>query len=345
MNLVAKFCRKIDEKILKLLFFSGMILYAAVALWCCGVIHFQPLFPSPWITTPLLFLYFGAVIASIFFHRRFRAGIWIGIGVTLLIAVLWFTCMRPSDRRDWQPSCARIPEVEFHPDKRTVTVKNIRDFRYRSVSDFDVRYLTQTYPLDGVREVDYAIVHWDGLELIGHVILSFAFDDGRHLAFSAETRIAKGAPTSFLAGIYRQYEIIFILATEEDVFQLRTNYRHEDVFLYPTTTSREHAALLLEDLLRRSAALKEHPRFYNTLTFNCTSSLYPSIRKIDPTFRGSFEMLFNGVSDFIAYRSGWLRPGRPGETFEEYKKRHYANQYVDKLTDPPDYSARIRTGF
>lgn len=345
MNFLLKFCKRIYEKFREALFLSGLVFYAAAALWCCGAIHFQPVLPSPLITVPLTILYFGAVILSILFRRKFPAGVWTGAGITALIIVLWFTCMRPSDNRDWQPSCARIPKVAFHPGNRTVTVENIRDFHYRSVSDFDIRYLTQTYPLDGVRAVDYSIVHWDGMELIGHVILSFTFDDGRHLAFSAETRVAKNSPAGLLPGIYRQYEIIFILATEEDVFQLRTNHRHEDVFLYPTTTSREQASILLADLLRRSAELKTHPRFYNTLTFNCMSSLFPSIRKIKPTFRGTFEMLFNGVSDRMAYRSGWLTPGRPGESFGDYKKRHYANQYVDKLADPPDYSARIRSGF
>lgn len=346
MDFPAKFRRFSFEIFRKVLFISAMVLYAVLAIWCCGVIHFQPLVRSPWLTTPLLLLYFGAVLASLFFHRKFPTGVWIGAGTTLLIAVLWFSFMKPSGNKDWQVSCLRIPEVEFHPGNRTVTVKNIRDFRYRTPTDFDVRYLTQTYPLDGIREVDYALVYWDGMTLIGHVILSFCFDDGRHLAVSAEARLEKGEQgVRLLAGIYRQYELIYIVGTEEDIFQLRTNYRHEDVYLYPTTTTRKQAALLLEDLLKRAADLKERPRFYNTVLFNCTSSLYPSIRRVKPSFKASLELLFNGVSDQLTYRSGWLCPGRPGESFGEYKKRHFVNPYVDKLDNPPDYSARIRSGF
>src|SRR5262245_66599043 len=45
---------------------------------------------------------------------------------------------RPSNERDWQPDVARLATAEIRGEQ--VTVRNVRNFRYRSATDFDERW-------------------------------------------------------------------------------------------------------------------------------------------------------------------------------------------------------------
>jgi hypothetical protein len=50
-----------------------------------------------------------------------------------------------------------------------------------------VRWLTRGHDLRGLDNVDLAAVYWAG-PAIAHVMLSFGFTDGQHLAISIEAR-------------------------------------------------------------------------------------------------------------------------------------------------------------
>lgn len=41
-------------------------------------------------------------------------------------------------------------------------------------------------------------------------------------------------------GLYKQFNVIYILADEEDLFGLRTSYRKEDMYLYRINIGREN---------------------------------------------------------------------------------------------------------
>jgi hypothetical protein len=140
-------------------------------------------------------------------------------------------------------------------------------------------------------------------------------------------------------GFFKQYELIYILADERDLLRLRTNFRGEDVYLYPTNTSREAIRLLLLDILERVNGLHEKPEFYNTVSDNCTTSLATHIRKIRGRRRWDPRLLLNGHTDEMARETGWISSELP---LDEMRKRHYVNRLVEDVEDPGDYSARIR---
>ena len=71
-----------------------------------------------------------------------------------------------------------------------------------------------------------------------HTHMSWAFTDGQHIAISIETRKEVGESYSAVAGFFRQYELYYVVADERDVIRLRTNYRGEQVYLYPLRTPR-----------------------------------------------------------------------------------------------------------
>lgn len=57
----------------------------------------------------------------------------------------------------------------------------------------------------------------------------------------------------------------------------RTNYRDnppEDVYLFPVHGPIENGRRLFLEYMRKINALKDNPEFYNTLTTNCTTSIW-----------------------------------------------------------------------
>jgi hypothetical protein len=145
-----------------------------------------------------------------------------------------------------------------------------------------------------------------------------------------------------LKGLFKQYGAIFILGTERDLFKLRTNYRHEQLYLYPTNSTPQEVRTLFIYMLKRCNRLRKHPQFYNTITHNCLTSLLPIFDKVKPP-RDKFDirLYLNGFTDQLAFETGWLKR-KPGEKFIDYKAEHLTNLYVQHLKETPDYSKLIR---
>ena len=69
---------------------------------------------------------------------------------------------------------------------------------------------------------------------IAHIFLSFGFGTDDHLAVSIERRDEIGEGYSTIKGLFRQFELFYVVADERDVIRLRTNYRrapYEEVYL------------------------------------------------------------------------------------------------------------------
>ena len=191
-------------------------------------------------------------------------------GLAFVALLVWREAsIRPSNERDWQPDVARLPSVDVRGD--LLTVHNIRNFDYRTETDFTPRYEDRTYDLSKLRGVDLFLVYW-GSPAIAHTIMSWQFEGAPPLAVSIETRKRRGQEYSAVQGFFKQYEIIYVVADERDVVRLRTNYRGEQVYLYRLNASAAQARALLMDYVASINALVEQPQFYNALTDNCTTA-------------------------------------------------------------------------
>lgn len=254
------------------------------------------------------------------------------------VVLVWWLSISPSNDRNWQADVDRTAWAEFNGD--TVTINNLRNFDYRSETDFDPRWETRTYDLAKLQGIDLFITFW-GSPWIAHPILSFRFADGNHVAISVETRKVVGQEYSAIRGFFRQYELIYIVADERDVIRLRTNYRvGEEVYLYRSTSTPAAARDVFMDYLRSVNALHAQPQFYNAITSNCTSN----IRVHTAAAPGSlppwdWRLLLNGKSDEFAYQYGRLAGDLP---FDELKRRAHINDAARAADQDPDFSARIR---
>jgi hypothetical protein len=109
----------------------------------------------------------------------------------------WFRSIEPSNERDWQADVAKLASATIDGD--IVTVRNIRNFDYRSETDYTPAWYDKRYDLRQLEGVDVVAVYWMGPH-IAHVFLSFAFAGGDHLAISIETRKEKGRVVLHAAG-------------------------------------------------------------------------------------------------------------------------------------------------
>jgi hypothetical protein len=222
-------------------------------------------------------------------------------------------------------------------------VHNIRNFNYRSETDFTPAYYTKTYDLSKLDSVDLFAIYWMG-PAIAHTIISFGFADQDYLAVSIEARKEKGEAYSTIKGFFRQYEQIYIAADERDVIRLRSNYRNdppEDVYRYRLQSSPELARQFFLDYLQTINELRDRPQFYNTLTANCTNLIWHHARVSPERIPFSWKLLASGYTPEYLYDMGRLDTST---SFAELTRSAYVNPVAQELGDVVDFSRRIRGG-
>jgi len=256
------------------------------------------------------------------------------------IVVLWFLFIPPSNDRDWQPDVARLSWAEIDGDR--IAVHNIRNFDYRSETDYTPAYYDKQFDLSKLEGVDVVAVYWMGPD-IAHVFLSFGFTGGDHLPISIEARKEKGEGYSTLRGFFRQYELYYVVADERDVIRLRTNYRHdppEDVYVYRAHHGTiENGRRLFLSYMDRINALKASPEFYNTLTTNCTTNIWLNTRVNPDHLPFNWKILLSGHIPEYLYEMKVLDTRL---SFPELKNRDHVNERAQAADTAVDFSRRIR---
>ena len=281
-----------------------------------------------------------AAVVALVLHRGVRFALPV-FAVALLAIGLWWSGLQPSNERDWQPEVARLAYATIDGD--LVTVHNIRNFDYRTETDFTPAYYVRTYDLNKLDSADLVAVYWMG-PAIAHLFISFGFGDD-HLAVSIEARKEKGEGYSSAKGFFRQYELYYVVADERDVVRVRTNYRKdppEDVYIYPLRAPPENLRRVFLEYMRKMNALRERPEFYNTLTTNCTTAILMNTRVNPESLPLSWKVLVSGYTPAYVYESGRMDRSLP---FEERKRRSLVNAAAQAADQAPDFSQRIRAGL
>jgi len=274
------------------------------------------------------------------FFRRWRRPACALYGLLFIALLIWWSGIKPSNDRDWQTDVAVLPYATIDGD--LVTVFNIRNFDYRSEFDYTPAYYDKTFDLRRLQGVDVLFSYWMG-PAIAHVFLSFDFGDNNHLAISIETRKERGEGFSSIKGFFRQFELYYVVADERDVIRVRTNYRRdppEQVYLFRALGSRENMRRLFLAYMGQINALKREPRFYNTLTTNCTTAIWLNTRVNPEHLPFHWQVLLSGYLPHYLYRSGRLDSG--GLSFEQLWRRSHINARARAADQAPDFSRRIR---
>jgi hypothetical protein len=322
-------------KLLRFIFYAlAWIAAALCATWTFGALYFD--FPKAGPVAAILFVI--ALLAIVILVRGKLLKLATIFGAFAVVVLWWFT-LKPSNNRAWQPDVAQTAWAEINGDE--ITVHNVRNCDYRTQTDFTPHWETRTVRLSQITGIDLAINYW-GSPWIAHPIVSFQFSDGFPLCFSIETRKTIGQQYSTLAGLYRQYTLIYVVADERDVIRLRTNYRREDIYLYHTLASPEQARQRFREYISSLNALHENPRWYNAVTHNCTTSIRAQ-RAAKLRTPWDWRILLNGKADELLYQDHAIATG--GLPFAELKQRSLIDERARAADQDPDFSRIIREGL
>ena len=216
-------------------------------------------------------------------------------GLVCMLALLaWWVTIEPQADREWAADVAHLVEIET--DKtlpQVVHLRNVRNFTWRSETDFTPRWETRSYDLNQLESVDVAVSYWMG-PAIAHTLVSFGFKDGQHVVFSIEIRKEKHEEFDALAGFFKQYEMALVAADERDILAVRTNVRGETVHMYRVKMTPENMRELFLAYAYQAGQLHFAPRFYNTLTANCTTIVWQLARKIGNALPTDWRLLASG---------------------------------------------------
>jgi hypothetical protein len=316
------------------------LLLAVLTVWAAAALYFDLSFSHLPVLTPAVYLVVIAALACVAKKRLARMTIFFAGFVIVLIC--WLS-LKPSNDRQWQLDDSQTPWAEISGD--VVTIHNFRNCSYRTEADYTCEWLTKTVALSQLRGIDVFVTYW-GSPWIAHPIVSFQFGDNDHVAASIETRDQVGQGYSAVRGFFRQYELLYVLADERDPVRLRTNYRTgEDVYLFRTTAGPEWSRLLFLQYLEQANKLRNHPKWYNAATDNCTTNIFTQMAATGHLPAGSslhdWWILLNGRGLEILYRNGNFAGSLP---FPELMERAHINSVAHTVNDAPDFSRRIRIG-
>lgn len=227
----------------------------------------------------------------------------------------WYQTLKPRDDLVWDVDVSRGVKAQVAGD--IVTLTDIRDFRWTSETSAEERWISKTYDLSKLQSVDMFTSTWSNPN-IAHLLVSFGFDGGEQQVFSVEIRREKGEAYSELGGFFRQFEVVLIGATERDIVQLRTNYRKEQVRLYPVLLDAEQRRELFLSYVSFAQDLENKPQFYNTLTSNCTTAVYRIAKVLDQNLPLDWRLLLSGHLPAYLHRLGVL--GYEGSLEERAQK-------------------------
>ncbi|MGB7347410.1 MAG: DUF4105 domain-containing protein [Pirellulaceae bacterium] len=312
------------------------------ALWSVGALYHLQTVPT-FVRIVLALAYIAMLIWS--FRRIHDRSRWLAVVAGSIIIVYLVTLtQRPQNDRDWAPEQTRLPKITINGDD--VQVQNIRNNLYRSETDFDVRYRDETFRLSELTKVWFVVQKFSPLEGLAHTFLSFqrsSNDGDQYLGVSVEIRREKGEVYGPIRGLYRQFEVIYVIGDERDLIGSRTVLRPDDrVWMYEVNATPEQVQQLFVDIAHQTDSLREQPEFYHTLLRNCTNEIVTHTYELTPEPINWLDprIVLPGFSGRFAYTQGLV--GRQGQSWADLQNESRIDDDARDAGFSDDFSERIR---
>ena len=250
----------------------------------------------------------------------------------------------PRTDREWEPALSRAPEFEsLGPDRWRI--RNFRDFVFAAQGPAQAKWRDDTIDASDLEEIWFfvePVTYWDGA---AHNFMSFVFggETAATISVSVEARKEKGENYSPLRGAMNAYELLYLWSTEKDVMTRIAVGLGHDLYAYRLDLTREQAREVFQHFVERTNALKQRPRFYNTLTSNCTNELTKAVNDAFPgALPWHYSNILTGFSAAHLYELGFLAGG--ADDFDALKARAEVGAAARSLAQEPedDFSAAWR---
>ncbi len=230
----------------------------------------------------------------------------------VIVLVTFVSLRRPSLSREWDEDVAVLAGVELASGGE-VRLTDVRDWSYTHDSIVSKGYFDASYDPQDIVDVWMYEQQLDDRGWIAHTFLVFEFDEsygpGRFLGLSVETRRELGEEYSIVGGVLRAFEVTHIWATEADLVTRRVQFLDYPLTRYRLEIPDEYRARIFVKLAQETGELASTPRWYNTATNNCTSSLIQYVNESEPdAIPVHYSYIFTGKVDDYLEKLGYLDP-------------------------------------
>lgn len=261
------------------------------SIWASLALYYQSPLAMPWrLISIALWVGIGLFTLVHLWRRSICQGLLIYLALHAALLV-WWNSLTPSHNHQWEEDVAQMTSGRIEGDQ--VTLFNVRNFDWHSETEYTPRWETRQYDLSKLKSVDMLTSHW-GMDAIAHVLVSFGFDDHQFVTFSVEIRKKKGQQFSEIAGFFKDYELSILATDERDAIGVRPNVRGEDTFLYRIDMPADIRKKLFLSYIEQANQLIEQPRFYNTVTANCTTLVFGMMQHISGGLPLDARLLLTG---------------------------------------------------
>lgn len=252
----------------------------ASSIWLCLAIWIQQPLPSIFNTALIMvWILFACVVLGIYASRHIisRSIDSLIYMVALSLGLIWYFGLEAKQDREWNPEVAKILSYERQGD--LVTLHNVRNFDWHQDGSFTERWETRHFNLNQITGVNVITSYWMGPK-IAHTLVSFDFKNQKPVTFSIEIRKENTEDFSAIGGFFRKFELSLVASDEKDIIYTRSNIRGEQVYFFPTNMSSSAAKALFNEYLDKADDLAKQPKWYNTLTSNCTTLVFDMVQAI-----------------------------------------------------------------
>ena len=318
----------------KTLYWIAFVILALGVPWCTGALFHA-------FDIPVFFAWFGfiALVASLMVGLFSRWGLLAAALIEFLLTAMF--CLISPEKRFrhtiWQTPWRYTLEVNRLDDGK-YELLNVRDFVYRSETDFDVQYRTMTVDPDRISSIDAVFSHWDNMEEIAHSMLGLNFADGTTVVISLETRLPEGADQNGIDGLYRRYGLAMLAGTPDDFYGLRVDHRGETLYVYRLNLDRRELHDTVLSIFEQAAELRRDPQFYNTLSRNCTTGLLPMLPTADRDLDVDIRVMLNGMAAKLLFEKDRI-VHREEESFGSIRARSLVPGLCRGKDAPPAHYA------
>ncbi|MBU1293082.1 DUF4105 domain-containing protein [Patescibacteria group bacterium] len=266
------------------------------------------------------------------------------IAVVLLLVSI--SLKSPEGNRDWSQEFSKTMSATYTQEGK-VAIKNVRNWTYGDLTILEKEWEDITVDPARVTQVWFVTEPFSSWEAVGHTFLSFEFEDGTVLSFSVEAKREVGEDYSAIRGLFKEYELAYQWGTERDFIARRLLYLDHPIHRYPLSLTSEMREGLFRGVIEKTNTLAETPRFYNTLTENCTNALAHIVNDIAPnTLPYDIAWQLTGYADLYLMDQGFIALGSATkeEVREAYDLTKKKAEIQNVATIPPkEFTAQLNS--
>ena len=238
--------------------------------------------------------------------KRFLVPAAVVLGILLIVVLVSIYTRVPERHAPWREDLALSPKVTTLEDG-SIQIENVRNWTYGSTTITGKGWSEVQVNPKEVTRVWFMLEPFPYWDAIGHTYLTFEFSDGTALSFSIEAHMERDEKYSAFAGLWNEYELAYTWGTERDFATRRLLYLQHELRMYPLALTPEVAQELFVRFTKETVALQETPRFYNTLTENCTNTLAYMVNDLMPgALPPDLSWYLTGRSDSYLMKHGLI---------------------------------------